>query len=47
LSEKSRPYRFTETIGFAEKLLQGYTQEDVDAYHLGFGKLFKWLTLAL
>lgn len=39
--------RFTKTINFAEKLLQGYTQEEVDAYHPGFGRLFQWLTSAI
>jgi hypothetical protein len=32
--------RYTKTINFAEKLLQGYTQEEVEAYHPGFARLF-------
>jgi len=32
--------RFTKTINFAEKLLQGYNQEDVDTYHPGFGRMY-------
>jgi len=47
LGVKSENIRFTQTINFAEKLLQGYTQEDVDNYHPGFGKLYNWLTMAI
>ncbi len=32
--------RYTKTLNFAERLLQGYTQEDVENYHPGFGRLF-------
>lgn len=47
LGPNSATLRHTQTLNFVEKLLHGYTQEDVDNYHVGFGRLFKWLTLAI
>lgn len=36
-----------QTINYCEKLIEGYNQEDVDAYEHSFGKLFRWLTGAI
>lgn len=47
MGQKAESRRHTLTINFAEKLLQGLNQEDVDNYHPGFGRLYKWITMAL
>ena len=41
---KILPY---QTIVYCEKLIEGFTQEAVESYHNGLGRLFKWLTTAL
>lgn len=38
--------RYT-TINFVEKNIEGISTEEVDAYHLTLGKLFKWMLLAI
>ena len=32
-----------QTVPYVEKVVEGLSQEDIDAYHTGLGKLFKWL----
>ena len=32
-----------QTIPYVEEIIKGLVQEDIDAYHVGLGKLFKWL----
>lgn len=34
-------------INYVEKIVTQYVQEEVDAYHQGLGKLFKWLKMAI
>ena len=36
-----------QTITYCEKILEGVIAEDVETYHIGLGKLYKWLTTAL
>lgn len=36
-----------QTIVYCEKLIEGLTQDAVENYHNGLGRLFKWLTTAL
>ena len=47
LGSNALTLRHTQTLNFVENLLKGYIQEDVDNYHVGFGRLFKWLNLAI
>jgi len=47
LGKKESEFRGFQTINYCEKLVNDYTQEEVDAYHAGFGKLFKWLKAAI
>jgi hypothetical protein len=35
------------TINFIEKNIEGIVPEEVDAYNMVLGKLFKWLLLAI
>ena len=36
-----------QTIPYVEEIIKGLVQEDIDAYHVGLGKLFKWLQTAI
>lgn len=45
--EKREEYRPYMRINFVEGLVAQYTQEDVDAYNVGLGRLFKWLKMAI
>ena len=36
-----------QTITYCEKILEGIVAEEVEQYHVGLGKLYKWLTTAL
>ena len=47
LGEKSADFRAFNTLNYIEKLIAGLTQEEVDAYHPIFARLFKWLTAAI
>lgn len=47
LGEKAGDYKGFETINYCEKLINDYTPEEVEAYHPGFAKLFKWLVAAI
>ena len=41
--EKTDEFRPYMRLNYVEGLTSKYTQEEVDAYHPGMGKLFKWL----
>jgi hypothetical protein len=43
IGEKSSEYKGYKTLNFIERNLDGLNAEDVDAYNLTLGKLFKWL----
>ncbi len=45
--EKKEEYLPYQRINFTSNVLQTYSQEEVDAYHKGVGKLFKWLKMAI
>ena len=47
LGPKEGEFRSYNTINYCEKILDGIAQEDVDAYHVGLGKLFQWLRKAI
>ena len=47
LGAKPAQYKAHHTINYVERMLDGVTQDEVDAYHIGFGKLFKWLKLVI
>ena len=34
-------------INYVENLIKDFNQEDVDNYHTGVGKLYKWLKMAV
>ena len=36
-----------QTVPYVENVLKGLVQEDIDAYHVGLGKLFKWMKTAI
>ena len=36
-----------QTVPYVENVLKGLIQEDIDAYHVGLGKLFKWMKTAI
>ena len=44
---KEDEYRPFMRINYTEKLMSSFILEDVDAYHTGLGKLFKWLKMAI
>lgn len=46
-SEKKDEYRPYMRINYVENLIKDMTQEEVDLYHPGLGKLFKWLKMAI
>jgi len=45
--EKKDEYRPYMRLNYIENLISPFTQEEVDAYHPGLGKLFKWLKMAI
>jgi len=45
--EKKDEYRPYMRINYVEGIIAPYTQEEVDQYHPGLGKLFKWLKMAI
>ena len=47
LGPKEGEFRSYNTINYCEKILDGIVQEDVDAYHVGLGKLYLWLRNAI
>ena len=32
-----------QTLTYCERIIEGIVAEDVEQYHAGLGKLFKWL----
>ena len=40
--EKKGEYKPYQTINYCEKIISALTQEEVDAYNPGLGKLYKW-----
>lgn len=44
---KPQTFRAYNTLNYIDKLVGGLTLEEVEAHHPGFGRLFKWLTLAV
>ncbi len=47
IGPKQSEFRSYNTINYCEKILEGLTQEEVDSYHVGFGKLYSWLRRAI
>ena len=45
--EKKGEFKKYHTINFCEKISSSFTQEEVDAYNPGLGKLFKWNKMAI
>ena len=45
--EKKDEYRPYMRLSYVENLIRDLTQEEVDTYHAGVGKLYKWLKMAL
>lgn len=38
---------YQQTLSYCEKILTGIIETEVDQYHAGLGKLYKWLTTAI
>lgn len=36
-----------QTLNYCEKTIEGIVAEEVELYHIGLGKLFKWLQTAI
>lgn len=47
LGPKEQIHQRYQTLNFIEKNIEGINPEDVDAYHMTLGKLFRWLSLAI
>jgi hypothetical protein len=47
LGPKDNHFAIYCTINFIEKNIEGIVPEEVDAYNMVLGKLFKWLLLAI
>lgn len=47
LGSKNDTFERYQTLNFLEKNIEGINSEDVDAYNITVGKLFKWVLLAL
>lgn len=47
MGPKEKHYFGYKTLNFIERNIEGINPEDVDAYNLTLGKLFKWLLLAI
>ena len=45
--EKKDDFRPYMRINYVEKIISELNQEEVDNYHLGLGKLYKWLKMAI
>jgi hypothetical protein len=43
--QKAKDFKGYETINYCEKLISEV--EDVESYHTGFAKLYKWLTTVI
>lgn len=47
MGPKNKVFPGYQTLNFIERNIEGINSEDVDAYNMTLGKLFKWLQLAL
>lgn len=47
LGQKAGSFKVYQTLNYCTKIVEGGDQEAVDAYNPTFGKIFKWLKLAL
>jgi hypothetical protein len=47
LGQKAGEYKVYQTINYCQRIIEGGEQEAVDAYNPTFGKIFKWLKLAI
>jgi triphosphoribosyl-dephospho-CoA synthetase len=47
LGQKEDQFKLYQRINYSEKIIAGLEQEVVEAHNPTFGKLFKWLTLAI
>jgi len=47
LGAKEDDFKLYQKINYCEKIISGLEQETIDAHNSTFGKLFKWLWLAL
>jgi hypothetical protein len=47
LGPKDGKYEGWQTINYCERLISEIQPEDVENYHVGFSKLFKWLQQAI
>ena len=47
IGAKPGDYKAYQICNFLETYLEGITQDDVDAYSLALGRLYRWVTLAL
>ena len=45
--EKKGEFKPYQTINYCEKIISHLSQEDVDNYHPGLGKLYKWNKMAI
>ena len=44
---KPEEFRAFNKLNYIDTLIAGIQQEEVETYHPGFGRLFKWLTTAI
>jgi hypothetical protein len=47
MGKKEKTYFGYKTLNFIERNVEGIQPEEVDAYHMLYGKLFKWVLLAI
>lgn len=47
LGAKPESFKAYQSINYVSNLISGLDQNEVDAYHSGFGKILKWLNLAI
>ena len=45
--EKKEEFKSYQTVNYCEKITSHLTQEEVDLYHPGLGKLYKWNKMAI
>lgn len=43
LGPKEGKFRGFQTLNYCARLVESYTIEEVEAYHIGFSRLLKWL----
>jgi hypothetical protein len=47
IGERPAKFELYQTLNFIESNLEGILVEELDAYHHGISRLFKWLNLAI